>query len=253
LLGDGRREFLSDQRNQLQVAVVEVLQHHALDAGVLVRAEPRRRLVDRAEDRRFATGRLVLVGIDALASAFQPPRMRSRASASSLPIAQPVISESGIGSRPSRSQARASFSRRSTHSAGVAITVLYSSAHVAAGRPCRRDLAAPTIRCGRGPVAPVAAHRFDLLLEPREARLHLGEREAERLVLGLHPAGSHSERHAATRDLVRSHRAFASTAGGRNVTGETSVPSSIVEVRAARAGITAQASSAARPGSVCDR
>ena len=47
--------------------------------------------------------------------------------------------------------------------------------------------------------------------------------------------------------------AFARTAGSRNVTGETSVPSSIVEVRAASAGITAHASSAARPGSVCER
>ena len=47
--------------------------------------------------------------------------------------------------------------------------------------------------------------------------------------------------------------AFARTAGGRNVTGETSVPSSSRVVCAASAGITAQASSAARPGSVGER
>ena len=43
--------------------------------------------------------------------------------------------------------------------------------------------------------------------------------------------------------------AFASTAAGRNVTGETSVPSSIRSVRAASAGSTVQASSACRAGS----
>jgi hypothetical protein len=77
--------------------------------------------------------------------------MRSCASSASRPIAQAVINESGIAYRPARSHARAIFSRRSAHSSGVAITVLYSSAKRAAGTTVPERPLPPTMRWGWGP------------------------------------------------------------------------------------------------------
>ena len=115
------------------------------------------------------------------------------------------MSESGIGSRPSRSQARAIFSRRAAHSSGSAMIVLYSSAKRAAGTTVPESALPPTISRGRG--CPRSADGLDLLLaEECEPLRHRREEEAERLVLRLHPAGAHPGRDPAARDLVRRRR-----------------------------------------------
>ena len=67
LLGDGGGELAADQLDHLEVGVVEVLEHHALDAGLLVGAKALCRLIDRPEDRRLAAARLVLVRVGLLA------------------------------------------------------------------------------------------------------------------------------------------------------------------------------------------
>ena len=175
--------------------------------------------------------------------------MRSRASSGVRPIAQAVISESGIGARPSRSHARASFSRRSAHSSGVAKIVLYSSAHFAAGRIVPERPLPPTIRCGCGPVAPEAAHGLRSAPRASASRVFIsgnGKPNAS-CSASIQPVPIPSETRPAAISFAVAET-FASTAAARKVTGETSVPSSSRVVCAASAAITAQASSAALLG-----
>ena len=59
-----RRELASDQTHRLEVAVEEVLEHHAVAAGALVLAKLRGDLVERADHGSFLEPLLLVVERD---------------------------------------------------------------------------------------------------------------------------------------------------------------------------------------------
>ena len=179
--------------------------------------------------------------------------MRSRASSGVRPIAQAVISEMGIGARPSRSHASTSFLRRSAHSSGVAKIVLYSSAHFAAGRIVPERPLPPTIRCGCG-LSPQKRRTAWICSSSHWSRVFIsgnGKPNAS-CSASIQPVPIPSETRPAAISFAVAET-FASTAAARKVTGETSVPSSSRVVCAASAAITAQASSAGCSAPVWER
>src|SRR5436305_713871 len=119
---------------------------------------------------------------------------------------------------------------------------------------------------------PEPVHDLELLREHRDARRRVGEREAVRTVLALHPACAEPELYAPAfvsgnaKPYARCSRsiqpvpspssmrppamwstvatAFASSPGSRNVAGETSVPKRSVVVRAASPASVVHASCA---------
>ena len=161
--------------------------------------------------------------------------MRSRASSGVRPIAQAVISEMGIGARPSRSHASTSFLRRSAHSSGVAKIVLYSSAHFAAGRIVPERPLPPTIRCGCG-LSPQKRRTAWICSSSHWSRVFIsgnGKPNAS-CSASIQPVPIPSETRPAAISFAVAET-FASTAAARKVTGETSVPSSSRVVCAASA------------------
>jgi hypothetical protein len=155
------------------------------------------------EDCSGAPLRLVLVRIDLLAGALQTAadplarlglvspdratrhqRKRDRLSALALARARELLTALGA-------------LLRSRHDR----VVLVGEARSGADRA--REAAAADDQPRPRPIAPEAAYGLELLPEEPQPLRHRREREAERLVLGFHPAGSHPERDAPARDLVR--------------------------------------------------
>ena len=92
-------------------------------------------------------------------------------------------------------------------------------------------------------------HDLELLGEHLLAHPRARERKAERLMLAGHPPDPSPSSTRPPEMWSAVATAFASTAGGRNVAGETMVPSRRTEVRAARPAMTVQASWATLPSS----
>ena len=131
--------------------------------------------------------------------------------------------------------------------------MLYSSAKRAAGSIVPERPLPPTIRCGRGP-SPQKPRTASICSRKSRSRSCIGGngKPNASCSASIQPVPIPSEMRPPEISFAVAE-AFASTAAGRKVTGETSVPSSIRSVRAASAGSTVQASSAARDGSVGER
>ena len=128
----------------------QVLAHDPMQAGVAQDARSARRRPQGFPQPIPPVDRRATI---AASAPIRSARRRARSSSSprSRPSRMPAITENGSGSRPASSHARSTEARRSRTSAGVARTVLYSSAYRAA-RAALRGPAVPPMMiggCGR--------------------------------------------------------------------------------------------------------
>ncbi len=212
-LGNGGRHAPADLLDRIQVAVEQVLEHDPLDAQprrapAAARCPRRacRRSRSRAARRGSARRRRPVPATGPGARRGPPARRGPRRTS------QPVISDSGIGSRPARSQAASTAVRSSAHSATVLLTRVVlvgvaggeaDAARAAAAADDQvRARALERLRQDRAVVAPLRPDQLELLLQQLHARADRREGEPVRLVLGLQPAGAEPELHAPARHVV---------------------------------------------------
>ena len=248
------RQLLADQRDHLQVAVVEVLEHDPGDTGALVGSELLRRLLERAEDAGASPRRLVLVRVDRLACALEPAadplaRLVRRAPDHANRHQRerdrrPALALAGL-QRAARAAPRTPPASR--RSCCTRRPTLRRDGSCRSGR-CRRRSGAGAACRPRSGGRPGSAPRASRGASSCPGR---GSRRCS-CSASIQPVPIPSETRPPAISFAVAE-AFASTAAGRNVTGETSVPSSSCVVCAASAAITVQASSAGRSGSVCER
>ena len=210
-------ELAADQRDAVEVVVAQVLEHHAVDAERREPLQPLDHLVDGAEDRRPCAARAASRR-SSPASATGRRRRRARSSNSAASLADDAH-------RHQRETQRlaplpfALFEQPASALDDLVVgrerrVVLVRPAHGGHERPAPRRAADDQRRVRllhrlreRGAalervvpareveavLGPLAVHDLELLGEQLHPHARLGEREAERAVLGLHPAAADAE------------------------------------------------------------
>ena len=151
----------------------------------------------------------------------------------------------GEARRRNRSAARPRFHRPPATGAGTA---------AAWASPGHRRACSARRQRTRGVPRSIACARFRAVRRTSSTDTDLRKGKAERLMFSLHPAAPSpsSTRPPETWSAVAT--IFASSAGGRNITGVTKVPRRRLDVLAANAAIVVQASWATLPtSSFCER